>query len=502
MQKIRIKLALKFVAFVLVLCICVGAVNGVMKPKFYFNNEWPTTNTFLDFYELEKDSVDVLFLGSSHCINAFNPQVLYDEYGITSYNLASPQQNALLSYYWLEEALKYQSPKVVVLETFTFHYYKEDYVYNDMNCSEESARKAMDFMRLSPLKVRAAFDIQRYDPTQDALSYIFTNIRYHTRWKDLSEDDFSRAEMVEHGGIKGYSVHDGVNSSKKDVTFKAEDSVNAEEEPIVRVTDEYLEKIVNLCEENGIQLILTCVPYGESIGRYKSVKNYADSKNIPFYDFNEESLYKEVKYNAKRNGYNHVDYSGAEKLTSYIGGVIAEKYGVAPRKDSSFEKTREVYNHKVNNTLLSKTTDINKYLDLVNDSKYSVVMFAPFYERGQYLGGSLTKKLQSLGFKTDFVTLQRGAHYIGINDGKDVIEKVSVKDYSYSNSFHDGRLILKYSIDTSLYDLYSFEFGDLNYSEIGSTPGFKIIVYDNDDKKIIDKIYVDTSSKELPITRW
>ena len=33
------------------------------------------------------DTIDVLFLGSSHCWNSYNPQVLWDEYGYTSYNM-------------------------------------------------------------------------------------------------------------------------------------------------------------------------------------------------------------------------------------------------------------------------------------------------------------------------------------------------------------------------------------------------------------------------------
>ncbi|MBQ4304600.1 MAG: hypothetical protein II774_08940, partial [Lachnospiraceae bacterium] len=66
-----------------------------------------------DFYSMEENTVDVIFLGSSHCYSAFCPQYLYNEYGIRSYNLGSSQQCMTVAYYWLKEALQTQSPRVV-----------------------------------------------------------------------------------------------------------------------------------------------------------------------------------------------------------------------------------------------------------------------------------------------------------------------------------------------------------------------------------------------------
>ena len=104
--------------------VLVGA-NGILMPKTYINNSvWPSTSKFNQFYDMDKDSVDVLFIGSSVVANAFSPQEIYDSYGIRSYNLASQQQSVFFNYYWLKEALKYQSPKVVVMDTkflFTLH---------------------------------------------------------------------------------------------------------------------------------------------------------------------------------------------------------------------------------------------------------------------------------------------------------------------------------------------------------------------------------------------
>ena len=104
--------------FLFLLVISLYYINEMLLPKYTLkNNLWPMTSSYNQFYQMEEDSVDVLFLGSSVVVNAFSPQEIYDTYGIRSYNLASEEQSIFLSYYWLKEALRYQNPQVVVLDT-------------------------------------------------------------------------------------------------------------------------------------------------------------------------------------------------------------------------------------------------------------------------------------------------------------------------------------------------------------------------------------------------
>lgn len=199
--KENIKTAVKFITFVLITFFCVGLVNEWLKPEYYYNEMWPATNTYKDFYELEKNTVDVLIFGSSHAVSGINPQVIYDNYGITSYNLGSEEQSLVVTYFWLREALKYQSPKAIILDTYTLHKYVDAYVYNDMNCSETTVRKAMDALKFSPLKWEAGRTIEEIDPTQNGLSFLLLNIRYHSRWTSLGENDYTEKNMIDHGGI-------------------------------------------------------------------------------------------------------------------------------------------------------------------------------------------------------------------------------------------------------------------------------------------------------------
>ena len=148
------------VSLLLTLIIAAVLTGELFKPKFLNDNYWPLDVTYQSFYEMEKDSVDVIFLGSSHAISAFSPQMLYDGCGIRSFNLGSEEQSLLVSYYWLKEALRFQKPQAVVLDTVVCFPFME----TPYNCNEASIRKAIDPMKWSPVKFAAVRDIGRLDP--------------------------------------------------------------------------------------------------------------------------------------------------------------------------------------------------------------------------------------------------------------------------------------------------------------------------------------------------
>ena len=76
--------------FLAILLASLLLINSVLEGKYILrNSKWPTTSTYRQFYQMEPNSVDVLFLGSSLVVNAFAPQEIYNDYGIRSYNLAS-----------------------------------------------------------------------------------------------------------------------------------------------------------------------------------------------------------------------------------------------------------------------------------------------------------------------------------------------------------------------------------------------------------------------------
>ena len=67
-------------------------------------------------YKLEKNSVDVMFYGSSHCNYTINNAILWKDYGIASYDMVGGGQNLGSTYYYMEETLKTQKPALMAVE--------------------------------------------------------------------------------------------------------------------------------------------------------------------------------------------------------------------------------------------------------------------------------------------------------------------------------------------------------------------------------------------------
>ena len=75
-----------------------------------------TKQRFEEYYALEKNTVDLLFIGSSHSYCTFDPQLIDPVLGTYSWQLGTPSQHADTSYYVLQNALETQSPHTVVME--------------------------------------------------------------------------------------------------------------------------------------------------------------------------------------------------------------------------------------------------------------------------------------------------------------------------------------------------------------------------------------------------
>lgn len=321
------KIALPIFSLLLVLSL----LTPVFVPKSY--GVWATTSVLDGFYELEEDSIDVLFLGSSQIMTAVSPMQIYEETGITSYSLGTEQQNLVTTYYWLKEALDYQKPKVVILDTlFLYPYYSD----SALNSKEEFVRKSLDYMKWSPNKWEAITTVCSLDENHEIQNYIFPFLRYHSRWSDLTVSDFTYAFSDKENPLKGFSI-----ITEKEVLefsgFTDTDSTEAAEP--LETMELYFEKIVSLCEEEGITLVLLKTPRGNGSfneASHNGIQQLADRHQLTFIDFNEKSLFDEIQFDPS-NDYldvSHVNYYGAEKITHYLADYLSSTYSLDDRRSS------------------------------------------------------------------------------------------------------------------------------------------------------------------------
>ena len=161
------KIAVRVLTFVGCAVLLLYGLTVLLKDK-RVTFDYDTTRKVEGFYAEEKNSLDFVFVGSSQMFTSVVPAVLWEEYGITSYDFGSNEQPMYLSYYYIKEALKYQNPKAIVLEV--------SYCNTPDFTHEGVLHINLDDLRMGPVKLEAIFDII---PKGERWPYIFELAKYH-----------------------------------------------------------------------------------------------------------------------------------------------------------------------------------------------------------------------------------------------------------------------------------------------------------------------------------
>ena len=499
-MKKNLGFAARAACFLLIFAVCFSIYCRLVTPKFFTDIAWPTTTTYAGFYDLEKDSVDVLFLGSSHGVTTFLPQEIYNRYGITSYNRSCEQQGMVTSYYWLKEALRYQSPKAVVLECYFCFPYMVD---EPLNSEESYTRKAMDFMKWSPVKAEAVRTICEIDEKQDVWSYYFPNVRYHTRWENLDRNDYTYRDMASHSELKGFAplyfylgeAGEGFEPNETDAT----DDVD-QMQPLMR---EYLGKTNDLCREKGISLILTITPaVSANIEMCNAVQAFADENGCSFISFNSQEVYRQMDYEIAKDNCDdgHPNIWGAVKVSDYMGEVLSGQFGISGRTEPQWEATREDYDFIMDYCTLDHVGEIELYLALLNHDQYTVVLTSKD-EFTSELRESTVEVLRQLGLSADLIG-QDGCNYVAVISGGEVLsEQISFDRVEYRGALRNGYVPL-YVLSTRDEwgnGLTSIRIGEEEYSKNQS--GLNVVVYNNQTGKIVDSVWFHTYDPENAMER-
>ena len=97
------KKVIRGIAFLIIAVMVIIQVFSVLK--------WKDTNgdylsSTRQLYATEKDLMDIVFMGSSHCYCGICPDVLWGNYGISAFNMTTSGQDKISSYHLLKETLK------------------------------------------------------------------------------------------------------------------------------------------------------------------------------------------------------------------------------------------------------------------------------------------------------------------------------------------------------------------------------------------------------------
>lgn len=273
-----------------------------------------------EYYREEKNH-DVIFIGDCELYENISPVILWEEYGIHSYIRGSAQQLIWQSYYLMEETFRYEKPKVVVFNVLAMKY----------NTPQKEAynRMTLDGMPLSLEKIKSV----RVSMTKDEhlIEYLFPLLRYHTRITELTKEDFKYLFTKEAVTHNGYAMQTGVKAA-----VDIPEAKPLGETSFGDTAYAYLDKMVTLCEESGVELVLvkapTLYPYWYEEWDTQ-IREYAQEHSLKYYNFLEKKEEIGLDYAVDTyDGGLHLNVSGAEKLASYFGKILAEECGIQSRR--------------------------------------------------------------------------------------------------------------------------------------------------------------------------
>ena len=198
-----------------------------------------------NFYAQPKNSIDVVFLGSSHSYHSFNPAVIDEIVPIRSHDVGIPGDNIEIVYHELQSVLRHQQPQIVFVDAFSLsmtNWLDGPYVYRFLNA------------RFTPAHVLSSAEILLSNG-YEWYNY-FPYVRYARDRGDYAQllrnpTDTTPPEYSENG--QGFAGLTEIISDEKYASISTEDYLR----PLPEKYPTYLGKVIELSREENFTLAFT-----------------------------------------------------------------------------------------------------------------------------------------------------------------------------------------------------------------------------------------------------
>lgn len=329
--KKNIILAIKIIIFIVCVIPVVyklGEIYSIATTENKVNNY--NQSRWEEFYSQPKNSIDMLYLGSSHSYCTFDPEIIDGILGTNGYQLGMPLQHYDSTYYTLKEALNYQKPKTVVLELYwdmlddEFELTQAGYLFQVMKNKELENDYIKNVFPLSE-KVKYKINIFRYQA--DYFAYKNSKLKEKLENKfNVSIAPQNKQKGVEKYRSKGYTYCNyNMLPDEFDKTnqFKNLDGLDWQSNDTQL---KYVNNIVKLCKDNDIKIVFVTAPIANVSMSY--IKNYesihdklnkiAEDNDVSYLDFNYVNMQESLLTNDNFRDDAHLNHSGIEIVDKYF----------------------------------------------------------------------------------------------------------------------------------------------------------------------------------------
>lgn len=454
---------MRITSFLIILSLLLAYLNNIFKFK-YGDGIYDLTK----FYELENDTVDVLILGSSHAFENFNTGTLWDEYGMSTYILAGSFQPMWNTYYYLKEALKTQKPKLIVLEGYCTMF-SQEYI-DDSRIIKNNYGLSWSVDKIESLKASS--------PKSRWREFFLEYTQYHTRYKELSREDF-----IVNQGNPFYDDWKGFGCNMVTTPLECTDiSDVTDRKDLSDKTERYYRETIELAKENNIPIIVVVSPYAgitsEEQAMFNRACDIATELGAPFVNCNTLVDDIGINYSVDAADEAHLNYRGNQKFSEYIGKYLKELYEIPDRrgeeKYASWDRNANYISQMIYDQELVDTTDINAICEKIQNNRYWI--FVSIDGTCNVLEPNLNKFLSTMGIGEDatgIYFLDDGNNIWCTGEGeKELYRSTDAHDFHLSRVNNDGTYTNSVIID------------NIEYTKVLN--GINVVVYDTLTEKIVD----------------
>lgn len=425
------KQVIKAIAFLLIASILLTGASAIMRAKWVEGN---SEDLVVDeFYDVEKDSLELLFMGSSQMTYGVNPYLVYEEYGVSSYSISSGNMCPLIQYYWLLDAFKVQNNVKTLIFDTSMLFEPE---------GETRYRRALNSMKWSVNKLKAIWAHGQDELAEDGMElYLFDFLRYHSRWNELEKIDFkywsSEYNFFRGTRMTGYVWNPDIPYEQYIIDNDPEDDAEIE---LNQLQFDYFERILGLCEERDINVILIKTPK-ESWSKEGTifVEKYAEENGYPFIDFSTDEGFKtlNLNYYGDFKDKDHLNARGARKLTRYLMDYVMEtgvEYTDYREVEGFALEKEDEYRLDYGEKMLRTCVKVEEIFEHLKSDLFEIVIQSTD-DISALWTEEYQKMLEETGATIDISQMAGKNYVIVIKQGKCVYEEVSDARINYSGVF-------------------------------------------------------------------
>ena len=522
------KNGIKVFAFLLLGGLMFWVIQDVLTPD---HNKTVNSHYILSgFQKLEPDSVDVLLVGPSHIVDDVYSMELYRDHQIRAYSLATGGQPFNVSYYMIKYAFETQSPRIVILDAAHIPH------PNSRSNSEGYWKFVIDNMPMGLTKIElgAAYGAEYSSEAEGVLSAVFPIIDYHSRWNELSEEDFVPRSTGYYYSMGSFvmSQISGTNWTLKEINRWATEASSINQSEMIYIKDgaegkteittpnleqklseeaiEILKKIKDMCDQNGAELVLVNIPsrvyllpgnraWTTDVSR--QVGNLAEQLGLTFIDLMYD-VDTGVDFSTDTiDGGVHLNVRGAEKVSHFLSGWLDENFVFDHAANDIWDAQLEKFDKVLEVALLQSETDFSEYLSRLirNADKWDILISAR-EEFTNALNEDDFEKFRSLG-----LTLISRAKWVDsylsvVKSGQAEYEAMSQRRINYKTELeYNGKTVSMISSGANSISYASIKIGEQEYAP--NKNGLNIVVIDRETGLVIDSCSFNTRHEEAAASR-